>query len=304
MRVLLLAGSWSPESEVSLKGAKNIKQALEQRGHIVTLCDPSFEFDTIIEKAKAHDVTFINLHGVPGEDGLIQAMLSSVGCKYQGSNAQGSYLALNKAAAKQVLKHAGIQTADWHFLPRPVDSTWKASFDFPLFIKSNTGGSSINLARIDKEEDLHKELNILFSQGHEVLVEPLIEGIELTCGVLDIKGVTKALPPVLIKPKGSAFFDYTMKYADDGAEEICPAPLGEAIIAKIQENALLAHEALGLEGYSRSDFILNKDNELFILEVNTLPGMTSASLVPKEAAAMGIEFGELLEILLESALAK
>ncbi len=302
MRVLLLAGSWSPEAEVSLKGAKNIQKALEERGHIVTLCDPINEFDSIIDKAKMHDVSFINLHGVPGEDGLIQAMLTQAGCKFQGSSAQGSYLALNKAAAKQVYKHAGIKTAEWNFLPVQPNTDWKPSFAFPVFIKSNTGGSSINLAKINKFEDLHRELAILFNDKHEVLVEPLIEGLELTCGVLDIKGETKALPPVLIKPKGTAFFDYTMKYADDGAEEICPAPIDDVITKNIQEIALKAHNALGLRGYSRSDFILTKDNQLYILETNTLPGMTSASLIPKEAAAIGISFGELLDILLENAI--
>ncbi len=304
MRVLLLAGSWSPEAEVSLSGAKGIKAALEERGHNVTLCDPVQDFDKLIVLAKEHDVTFINLHGSPGEDGIIQAMLERAGCAYQGSSASSSLLALHKAAAKQVFRNADINTADWHFLPvRPAES-WKPDFDYPLFIKSNLGGSSINMAKIENEEQLHKELNTLFDKNLEVIVEPMIQGIELTCGVLEMQGKLQALPPVLIKPKDDTFFDYHNKYAKDGAEEICPAPLAQELIEEIQSRALRAHKALGLSSYSRSDFIYSNKEELFILETNTIPGMTPKSLVPQEAAAIGISFGELLEILLQNAILK
>ncbi len=304
MRVLLLAGSWSPEAKVSINGAKGIQAALEERGHFVTLCDPVHSFDTLISKAKEHDVTFINLHGCPGEDGIIQALLESAGCAYQGSCASSSLLALHKAASKQVYRNVGIKTADWHFLPVKPFDTWKPSFDYPLFIKSNIGGSSLDLAKIEKEENLHAELAVLFEKGLEVIVEPMLEGMELTCGVLEIKNELKALPPVLIKPKDNNFFDYNNKYAKDGAEEICPPPIPEALIAEIQAAALKAHKALNLSSYSRSDFIYTKNNELFILETNTIPGMTKTSLVPREAEAFGISFIELLEILLENAIAK
>ncbi len=302
MRVLLIAGSWSPEREVSLKGAEVIKKALEERGHTVNLCDPLLHFDKLISIAKEHDISFINLHGAPGEDGLIQALLTQAGCKFQGSGAEASFLALHKAAAKQVFRNAGIKTADWFFLPQKTNKDWGKNLEYPLFIKSNLGGSSLNMAKISNFEELHKELDILFSKNCEVIVEPMIEGIEITCAILEINKELKALPPILIKPKNDTFFDYTNKYALDGAEEICPAPLPEEILKKVEENALKAHKALGLTSYSRSDFILSKDNELYILETNTIPGMTQTSLVPKAAQAIGISFGELLEILLENAL--
>ncbi len=301
MKVLLLAGSWSPEAEISLKGAKEIKEAMEANGHSVTLCDPLYEFDNIISLAHKHDVAFINMHGSPGEDGLIQALLSSAGCKFQGGDAQSSFLALHKAASKQVYRNAGINTADWHFLASKPEADWKPSFDFPIFMKSNTGGSSINLARVDSLDEMKEVINSFFADGHQILVEPNIVGTEVTCGVIEINGVLQAMPPVMIKPKEGMFFDFEMKYSEDGAEEICPAPLPEEMYEKVQELALKAHNALGLKTYSRTDFIISTQGEIFCLETNTIPGMTPASIIPKEAAAMGYSFGDLLEILLQNA---
>ena len=146
---------------------------------------------------------------------------------------------------------------------------------------------------------LLRPLNALFSIGEEAVVETAISGQEVTCGVLG----EEALAPILIVSKGS-YFDYHNKYAADGAQEICPAPLSPELTSKVQEHALRAHRALGLKGYSRADFILRDDGELFILEVNTTPGMTATSLVPREAAVRGMSFGALIERLLELALEK
>ncbi len=302
MNVLLIAGSWSPEREVSLKGAKGIQKALEERGHTVTLCDPISDFDNIITLAKQHDISFINMHGSPGEDGLIQAMLEQAGCKFQGGDAKSSLLALHKAAAKQVYRQADIKTADWHFIAQKPNKDWEASFAYPLFMKSVLGGSSINLAKINNKEELHEQLNILFEKNCEVLIEPMLEGVELTCPILERNGETGALPPIMIKPKAGSFFDFENKYSENGAEEICPAPISDEMTKLVQETAIKAHKTLGLKGYSRSDFILTKENELYILETNTIPGMTPTSLVPLAAKTVGISFGELLEIILENAL--
>ena len=299
MRVLLLAGGWSPERDVSLRGAKSIREALLQRGHQVTLADLSEVFASLPELAAKHDVAFVNLHGAPGEDGLVQALLDRLGLPYQGAGAAGSFLALHKCAAKILFRRAGLTTPEWRFLPEPPPRGWQTDLPFPLFAKSNTGGSSLHAYRVNNQADLEQALDALFAAGQEVLLEPLIPGREVTCGVLD----NKALPPVLIVPK-AVFFDYHEKYADDGAEEICPAPLPDAVLAATQDMALRAHQALGLTDYSRADFILTPKDELFLLEVNTLPGMTSASLVPKEAAAIGLSFGELLEGLLQRATAR
>ena len=300
MRILLVAGGWSTEREISLKGAQSIAVALRERGHEVTLFDLSEGFEKLLELAAASDVAFLNLHGQPGEDGLVQALLERAGCPYQGSGPAGSFLALNKAAGKSLFLRAGIQTPRYEFLPVRPEEGWKSSLPYPLFVKSNTGGSSIDLFRVDDDGQMRKALDTLFSQHQEVLVEELIPGQEVTCGVLGLPGEEKALPPVLIVPRRE-FFDFHDKYAPDGAAELCPAPLDADITEKIQKTALAAHRALGLSGYSRTDFRLREDGELFVLEVNTLPGMTGASLVPKEAAAAGMEFAELLETLLRYA---
>lgn len=301
MRVLLVAGGWSTEREISLKGAASVAEALSARGHEVTLFDLSEGFGRLLELAAEHDVAFLNLHGQPGEDGLVQALLDRVGCPYQGSGPAGSFLALNKAAGKALFRRAGIRTPDYEFLPVRPAADWKPSLPYPLFVKSNTGGSSIDLFRVTCEAELHEALNTLFDHRQEVLIETLIPGQEVTCGVVGRPGEEKALPPVLIVPRRE-FFDFHDKYADDGAAELCPAPLSPEVTARVQETALAAHRCLGLSGYSRTDFRLSSSGELFVLEVNTLPGMTGASLVPKEAAAEGIAFGELLETLLSYAM--
>ena len=301
MRIFLVAGGWSTEREISLKGAASVAEALSARGHEVTLFDLSDGFEKLLELAGRHDVAFLNLHGQPGEDGLVQALLERAGCPYQGSGPAGSFLALNKAAGKSLFRRAGIRTPDYEFLPVRPEEGWKTSLSYPLFVKSNNGGSSIDLFRVSNEEELRQALNTLFDHRQEVLIETLIPGQEVTCGVVGRPGEERALPPVLIVPKRE-FFDFHDKYAADGAAELCPAPLSPEITAKVQETALAAHRCLGLSGYSRTDFRLNESGELFVLEVNTLPGMTSASLVPKEAAAEGMDFGELLETLLSYAM--
>ena len=299
MRILLLAGGWSSERDVSLRGAAQIEHCLKERGHSVTLLDPASQFDHIVCAGREHDVAFINLHGAPGEDGLIQAILDRVGCPYQGSGPAASFLALHKAAAKQLFRDADLLTADWIYLPTRPEKDWQPDLDYPLFVKTNTGGSSLHLFKVSHKDELNAALDAIFGAGEEVLIEPSLPGQELTCGVLgDV-----ALPPILIRPK-AGFFDYHNKYAADGAEEICPAPLPDVILQAVQDAALAAHRCLGLEGYSRSDFILCEDGRLFLLETNTIPGMTATSLVPREAACIGLSFGDLVERLLNLALTR
>ena len=299
MKILLIAGGWSTEREVSLNGARAMQEALAQRGHSVTFFDLLSGFDCLLETAAAHDFALINLHGAPGEDGLVQAMLERVGCPYQGSGPAGSFLALNKSAAKQIFRQAGLPTAEWEFLPCAPEAGWQPRLLYPLFVKSNTGGSSLRMGRASNRAELDAMLASIFAAGDEVIMEPVLAGREVTCGILG----EEALPPILIEPVAGDFFDYESKYAKDGAREICPAPISEALTARVQELALAAHRALGLSGYSRADFILGPDDSLTILEVNTLPGMTATSLVPREARTVGLDFGQLLERLIELGMA-
>jgi D-alanine-D-alanine ligase len=297
MNILLIAGGWSPERPVSLAGAQKIREALRLLGHRVTFFDPEKSLQGLAEAARGQDFAFINLHGAPGEDGVVQAMLARMGLPYQGSDPAASFLALHKDAAKSLFRRQGLPTPDWlllHELPAPG---WEPPFAYPLFIKSNTGGSSLGLARIARPQELEPALRRLFAKGGDFLVEPACAGREVTCGVLG----TEALPPILIVPKaeGGKFFDYVSKYAADGADELCPAPLPEKTLELVRKTALQAHYALGLRGYSRADFILGGNNTLTLLEVNTLPGMTPNSLIPREANALGMSFEQLVQKLID-----
>lgn len=161
-------------------------------------------------------------------------------CPYQGAGPAGSFLALHKAAARQIFRDAGLNIPDGVFLPRHPGPNWKPDLQYPMFVKSNTGGSSLHLSRVTNEEELYTALNSLFSMGEEAIVETAVVGREVTCGVLG----EEALAPILVVSKGN-YFDYHNKYAPDGAQEICPAPIAPEETAKVQDAALRAHHALG-----------------------------------------------------------
>lgn len=297
MNILLIAGGWSSERDVSLAGARGMARALRERGHQVRFFDLLDGFDALMATARQYDFAFINLHGAPGEDGLVQVLLDRAGCPYQGTGPAGSFLALHKAATKQVYRQAGLTTPDWEFVPRLPSGDWRPRLPFPLFVKGNRGGSSLHLSRVENLEALGAALRDIFAAGDEALLEVAVAGQDLTCGVLG----GEALPPVLIVPERGCYFDYRNKYAkvgEGGAREICPAPLSEALLARVREAAVRAHTALGLKDYSRTDMILTAAGELIVLETNTLPGMTPTSLVPQEAAAVGMDFGTFLERLM------
>jgi len=296
MHVILIAGGWSDEREVSLSGARQIRTALEDLGHEVIFFDPAEDFKNLLPKAKQADFAFINLHGTPGEDGLIQAVLDKANCPYQGTGAAASYLALNKAAAKEVFEARRIRTPEWQLITPPQGTEAPLELNLPVFVKPDKGGSSLGMSLVEKNEDFPAALAKVFAMCQSALVEEYIPGVELTCGILD----GAPLPLIMIRPKdGASFFDYENKYAEDGAEEICPAPVSEAITAAIQAQMIVAHHALGLNGYSRGDFILTEEGNAYLLEINTLPGMTPTSLLPRAAGAIGMSFKELIAKLIE-----
>ncbi|QGY40737.1 D-alanine--D-alanine ligase [Pseudodesulfovibrio cashew] len=296
MNVILIAGGWSDEREVSLVGARKIHEALNELGHDVTLFDPAEDFKNLLSLAREADFAFINLHGAPGEDGLIQAVLDKAGCPYQGAGAAASYLALNKAASKEVFQDRGINTPDWQFVTPVQGRDTELELELPVFVKPNKGGSSLGMSLVKRAEDFPAALDKVFAMCQSALVERFIPGVELTSGILG----DEALPLVMITPKsGADFFDYENKYAADGAEEICPAPVDEAVTRTVQAQMKVAHEALGLSGYSRGDFILTETGETYLLEVNTLPGMTPTSLLPRAADAVGLSFNDLIARLME-----
>ncbi|MFH1913423.1 MAG: D-alanine--D-alanine ligase [Pseudomonadota bacterium] len=291
MHVILIAGGWSDEREVSLSGARKIHAALEQLGHDVTFFDPALDFANLLRVAREADFAFINLHGTPGEDGLIQAVLDKAGCPYQGAGAAASYLALDKAASKEVFESVGIPTPRWQFVTPVQGADTPLALPLPVFVKPNKGGSSLGMSLVRTADEFPAALDTVFSMCQSALVETFIPGVELTCAVLD----DRPLPLIMITPKGgAAFFDYQNKYAENGADEVCPAPVPDEVTQRIQSLMLTAHKALGLTGYSRGDFILSGDGTPYLLEVNTLPGMTPTSLLPRAAAQAGLSFDALI----------
>ncbi len=301
MRILLIAGGWSSEREVSLSGARGIEKALAELGHEVRFLDPALHFAELMEQASGADFAFLNLHGSPGEDGLIQAMLEGAGCPYQGAGPKASFLALNKAAAKAIYERAGLRTPRWRLYTGIPGEPRDCGLDLPVFVKPNTGGSSLGMSLVREKAMFGPALDKVFALGQAALVEDLVPGLELTCAVLG----EAPLPVILIRPKGgSAFFDYENKYAADGAEEICPAPVDAALTGEVQRMALAAHRALGIAGYSRSDFMVDAAGTPWILETNTLPGMTPTSLLPRAARAVGLSYAELVAELIRLGLAE
>ncbi|MDP3428532.1 MAG: D-alanine--D-alanine ligase [Humidesulfovibrio sp.] len=287
---LLIAGGWSSEREVSLSGARMIEKALKALGHEVRFLDPATQFADIIPAASQVGFAFLNLHGSPGEDGLIQALLEKANCPYQGAGPTASFLALNKAATKSVYARFGLATPAWRLYCGLEGEGRACDLPYPLFVKPNTGGSSLGMSLVREGAQFGPALDKVFALGQEALVETCVSGVELTCAVLD----QTPLPVIMIRTKsGSAFFDYENKYAADGAEEICPAPIAPELAGEVQRMALAAHRVLGITGYSRSDFMDGGDGPQ-LLETNTLPGMTPTSLLPKAAAAVGLSFEDLV----------
>ncbi|NLW81715.1 MAG: D-alanine--D-alanine ligase [Desulfovibrionales bacterium] len=300
MHILLIAGGWSGEREVALSGARQIEKGLQALGHTVTLFDPARDLRGLPAAAQGKDFAFINLHGSPGEDGLVQCLLERMGLPFQGSDSRSSLLALNKAVSKQIFEAAGLATPAWEFVPASHVAEWRPLLPFPLVVKPNTGGSSLGVGVIRSEEELEAYLLQPEIAGQDLLAETLIHGQELTCGVLE----GETLPPILIRPKHGKFFDYESKYVAGASEEVCPAPISPELTATLQRMARIAHDALELSDYSRADFIVTDKDVPYILEVNTLPGMTATSLLPQEAQAVGLPFEQLLARLIGLGLRK
>ena len=249
----------------------------------------------IIEICRAADRVFIALHGACGENGQLQATLDMFGIKYTGSGYLGAALAMDKDIAKKLARAEGILTADWITLSPGNGCAEEilSKVGLPCVIKPCGCGSSVGVTVVRDRDSLNAALKYAEKYENRIIAEKLIEGRELTCGVLN----GQPLPPVEIRPK-AGFYDYKNKYQSGLTEELCPAPLDDKTTRAVQSAALKVHEIIGLGSYSRSDFILEKSTgRLFWLEVNTLPGMTPTSLVPQEAAASGIDYGTLCEMI-------
>jgi len=292
MNILLVTGGWTQERQVALNESARIQNALVACGHQVSVLDTGTDFGRIIPEAAKADFAYLCMQD---GDGALQAMLERIPCPFQGSRAAGVALAGNKTACKLLFSNQGIATAPWELHSAMPENGWRPHFPFPVVAKPNTGGSSIGISIVSEESQLRPAMEIIFRLGKQALIEPYLDGPEISCAVL---GDT-ALPPILIIPKGSGcFFDFCCKYTPGMADEICPAPIDDALARTIQDLAVKANDAIGLSGFSRSDFIVHKGIP-HILEINSQPGMTPNSLFPKAALAAGISLESLVDRLID-----
>lgn len=255
----------------------------------------------VLDACRAADIVFLGLHGECGEDGRVQATFDLLGIPYTGAGYLPSGMAMDKAITKTVMERVGVRTAPWcdvvyteADIPRLVEE-----LEVPCAVKVVNGGSSLGLALPDTKEELEKALHEMLHYGNHILVERKLFGRELTVGVLG----NEYLPAVEIIPRNdSAYFDYVAKYQDGGSLEVCPASITEEQWRQMGEATLKLYHGLGLSAYARADFILDNEGKAWCLEINTLPGMTSASLLPKEAAAVGMSYEDLCERIVEESL--
>lgn len=316
-KVMVLMGGDSTEREVSLSSGKRVADGLRSAGYHVVEMDVVFNpllakqrgleptssravgLADLVQRLIEHqpDVVFIVLHGAPGEDGRVQAVLDLMGIPYTGSGVLASALALDKVMTKRVLKASGVPVAPdvVCYCGESLETVMRKvseSLGYPVIVKPNTQGSTIGVHRVYREGDLAEALEDAFRYDECLLIEPLLSGVELTVPVVG-NWRAAALPMIEIVPAGG-FYDYEAKYTPGATEEIIPARVPDEIHQQCAHYALLSHRALGCQGMSRTDFIWARD-QLVVLEVNTIPGMTPTSLLPRSAEAYGWSFERLVE---------
>lgn len=343
MKIVVLAGGTSTERDVSLVSGTGVYKALKKKGHEVVLLDvflgiellpeekeevfslkkdwsegirpvgevspdlkeiyamrkePELGFfgPNVIDICRMADIVFLALHGMNGEDGRIQAAFDLLHIKYTGTDYISSTLAMDKALTKDLFIQSHVKT--------PVGFGVKKGEElpevpFPCVVKTSHGGSSVGVYLVQNEEQLQKAVAEAYTYEDEIVIEQFIKGREFTDVVID----GKAFPIVEIVPK-QGFYDYKNKYQAGSTDEICPAPIDEELTAAIQKCAVDAYHALRLKVYARMDFIVDDKNQVYCLEANTLPGMTPTSLIPQEAAAVGISYEDLCQQLVELSLKK
>ncbi|MBE6817287.1 MAG: D-alanine--D-alanine ligase [Ruminococcaceae bacterium] len=339
MDIVVLAGGTSTERDVSLITGKNVTKALRRKGHRATLLDVfmGYEgdaagfFDTdgidetlrisdtdpdikgilaarkgdakglfgenVISLCKAADIVFIALHGEDGEDGKVQAAFDLMGIPYTGSGSFGSALAMNKYVAKELMDAHGIKNAKYIITKGGEKAP---EFPIPCVIKPFSGGSSVGVSIVTEQSEYDAALQQAAKYESDIIIEEYIKGREFSLGIVG----GRALPPIEIIPK-EGFYDYKNKYQEGMTVEICPAELDEALTRKMQAQAKQVFDALCLDVYGRIDFILKDGTEdFYCLEANSLPGMTSMSLLPQEAAAVGIAYDDLCQMIIDLSLDK
>ncbi len=300
LTLALLSGGVSSEREVSLNSGDQVYAALDKDKYHVIRYDPKTDLARLVEDAAGIDAALIILHGPYGEDGTVQGLLELLNIPYQGSGVLGSSLAMNKLAAKYLYEKAGLPVPPYMALQKddplkPV--SWAKQLGLPLVVKPNEAGSSVGMTIVKSTDAIAAAVEKAFDHDSTVLLESYIDGVELTGGVIGNKEL-QALPLIEIIPDDQhEFFDYDAKYTAGVTQEICPARIDDQMTATAQTYAKTAHNALFCKGYSRTDMILKAD-QIFVLETNTIPGMTATSLLPQAAQVAGFSFSRLLDELI------
>ncbi len=307
-KVAVIYGGISGEREVSLNSGKSCFEALVAQGFQAELIDSAEKNDLVRLIEGEFDVAFLALHGRGGEDGTIQGFLETIGLPYTGSGILASASAINKSTAKEIYESAGLRVAPSTTIGSEDildDQDLSEILEFvggvPCVVKPATEGSSLGMSIVRDAADLPKAIEDSLAVDDEALVEGFVEGTELTVAVMGNEEL-HALPVIQIIATEDEFYNYHAKYAAGGSRHLCPAPLTQEQTQQAQDIALAAHGVLGCRGVSRSDMILDADGQCWILETNTLPGMTGTSLVPDAARVAGMEFPQLCEKLIELAL--
>jgi D-alanine-D-alanine ligase len=295
LNLVVMLGGPSAEREISLRTGAAVANALRSLGHRVVEIDPrerdfSLPADT--------DVVFLALHGTYGEDGTVQSQLDKLGVPYTGCDAESSRIAFDKVLTKQRCLEAGVPTARFVTIAN-ANASWPRSWNPPVVLKPVRQGSSVGLQFVQRVSDWSAALAEVFRHDTEALMEELIEGRETTVAILG----DQTLPVVEVRPHDGRY-DYHNKYTPDCTEYFCPAPFDEPTTRRIQEAALGAFRAVGGRDYARVDVMVRSNGDPVVLEVNTLPGMTATSLLPKAAAAVGIGYPELCQRMVDLALTR
>lgn len=341
MNIIVLAGGNSTEREVSIASGQGVCKALRERNHKAVLLDPYFgasqkeenlfptEYDVdkaadamremsskleetmktrkgffgpnVLEICKEADIVFLALHGANGEDGKVQSVLDLMGIKYTGSGPLSSGMAMDKGITKMVFEAKGVPTPKGITLEKGKCSSQFADYGmgFPVIVKPCCGGSSVGVCIANNQTEYQAALLEAFSYENEVVVEQFITGREFSVAVVD----GKAYPVIEIAPL-QGFYDYKNKYQVGSCVETCPADLSSALTKEMQKYAEMGYKALNLQAYARLDFLMDDEGNMYCLEANTLPGMTPTSLIPQEAKAIGMDYPQLCEKLIEVSLKK
>jgi len=303
-RVALIAGGWSREREISLKSGEFVYKNLDKAKYQVERYDPRSDLVRLIHDSKNIDIALIFLHGKKGEDGCMQGFLDLLDLPYVGSGVLASSLAMNKPVSKELFRSVGLTVPQEMLLSKdrecdPVEIL--SVLGKPVVIKPAAEGSSIGLNICATREELAAAMEETFAMSSQIIAEEYIEGREVSCGVIG-NSEPEALPVIEIIPqKEHRFFSYTAKYVPGESKEICPATLSDVVSKKIQAYALKAHSVLGCRGFSRSDMIVT-GNDVYLLETNTIPGMTENSLFPLAVRTAGLTVSQFLDRLIELAL--